>query len=214
MSLAMLRAEAAQGVETVVLTPHFYAHRDRPDAFLKRRQAAEDALRQAMASSSELPQIVMGAEVAYFRGMSETQELRKFCIGRSDYILVELPAPPWKEQVYRDLQGIMEQQRLFPIIAHIDRYLPLFGADRMMARLLRLPVMIQANAGFFTKRATARTARRLLEEGKIHLLGSDCHDRDRRPPNLGMAVESIRKSGKTEVLSRIAENQNEIFSQI
>jgi protein subunit release factor B len=33
-SIAMLRMEAEQGVHTVVLTPHFYRDRERPEHFL------------------------------------------------------------------------------------------------------------------------------------------------------------------------------------
>jgi len=40
MSLAMLEAERAQGVDTVVLTPHFYREREDAERFLQRREAA------------------------------------------------------------------------------------------------------------------------------------------------------------------------------
>ena len=36
-SLALLRMESAQGVGTVVLTPHFYRDREEPQHFLTRR---------------------------------------------------------------------------------------------------------------------------------------------------------------------------------
>lgn len=211
MSLQMLRMEAEQGIETVVLTPHFYAHRDTPDAFLARRQAAETALQEAMKKESGLPRIVVGAEVAYYRGMSESEELRRLCIGDTDYILIELPAPPWKEQVYAELQGIVEKQRLMPVIAHIDRYLPRFGADRIVERLMKHPMMIQANARFFTSRRSAKTAARMLRAEKIHLLGSDCHNLDGRAPDLGGAAAGIRQRCGTEFFDKIIQNGEEIL---
>ena len=45
-SLQMLRMERDQGVDTVVLTPHFYRDRERPEWFLARRRASAEALRQ------------------------------------------------------------------------------------------------------------------------------------------------------------------------
>ena len=47
-SIALLRAEAEQGVKRVVATPHFYSNRDTMEGFLERRHAAVEALRQAM----------------------------------------------------------------------------------------------------------------------------------------------------------------------
>ena len=213
MSLAMLQMEAEQGVDTVVLTPHFYAHRDTPDAFLERRKAAEDTLRQAAGALPQCPRMVVGAEVAYFRGMSESEELKKLCIDDTDYILIELPAPPWKDHVYAELRGIVEKQKLMPVIAHIDRYLPLFGANRVIERLTKLPLMLQANAHFFISRRTARTAMRLLAEEKIHLLGSDCHNLDSRAPNLKKAADYIEKCGGKRLISQIGQNQMEILGK-
>ena len=37
MSIAMLRAQRDQGVDTVVLSPHFYGDREDVDRFLRRR---------------------------------------------------------------------------------------------------------------------------------------------------------------------------------
>ena len=39
-SLAMLQMEKEQGIDTVVVTPHFYPQEDRPERFLKRRKEA------------------------------------------------------------------------------------------------------------------------------------------------------------------------------
>ncbi len=48
MSLAMLEAEMSQGVNTVVLTPHFYAHRRSIGHFLEKRQHALEKLQRAL----------------------------------------------------------------------------------------------------------------------------------------------------------------------
>ena len=41
-SLEMLRMERDQGVDAVVLTPHFYRDRERPEQFLARRRASAE----------------------------------------------------------------------------------------------------------------------------------------------------------------------------
>ena len=68
-SLAMLREEARQGVDTVVLTPHFYRDRERPEHFLARRARAADRLNSAIQAlpgeeRRAMPRLILGAEVA------------------------------------------------------------------------------------------------------------------------------------------------------
>jgi protein-tyrosine phosphatase len=67
-SLEMLHLAAAQGVDWMVATPHFYAWRDRMDDFLRRREEAFAALSSSL--SPELPRILIGAEAAFFPGIS------------------------------------------------------------------------------------------------------------------------------------------------
>ena len=65
-SIAMLQAEAAQGIRHVVATPHFYPHHDSPEHFLEKRREAEEALRREMKHHPGLPELSIGAEV-YFK---------------------------------------------------------------------------------------------------------------------------------------------------
>lgn len=211
MSLAMLRKEAAQGINYVVATPHFYAWHDSPERFLRRRADAEARLREAMADCEDLPDICLGAEVAYYAGMSGSKELRSLCIGDSRYIMVELPTPPWYDSIYEELRAIRDRQGLIPVLAHIDRYLEPFKTKRMMRKLEELPVLVQANASFFLQRSTARVSIRLLQEGRIHLLGSDCHNLTTRPPLLGKAVAEIERRLGEDAMAWIIEHQEMVL---
>ena len=211
MSLTMLKKEAEQGIHTVVATPHFYAWNDSPERFLARRDDAETRLRDAMVGENDMPELYMGAEVAFYPGMSGTDALQSLCIGKSKYILVELPGTPWYNSVYEELQAIWDRQGLIPVIAHVDRYLEPFRIERLMRKLEDLPVLIQANASFFLQKSTVRTAVRLLRSGRIHLLGSDCHNLSSRAPQLGHAVEEIHQRLGDGALGWILEHQQDIF---
>lgn len=211
MSLAMLKKEAEQGIGHVVATPHFYAWHDTPERFLARRAEAEDRLRKAMTGEEGLPELSMAAEVAFYPGMSGSDALSSLCIGKSKHILVELPGTPWYNGVYEELQAIWDRQGLIPVIAHVDRYLEPFRTERLMRWLEDLPVLIQANASFFLQRSTARTAIRFLRNGRIHLIGSDCHNLTTRAPQLGRAVEEIGRKLGDEALAWIVEHQQDIF---
>lgn len=200
-SLEMLRMEAAQGITHVVATPHFYPRYDHPEEYFARRQQAYEALKAQLEPGS--PQIVLGAEVHFFRGMSQSELLQRLCIGRTGHILVEMPAAPWPEEYYRELEAIAVQQGLTPIIAHLDRYIGPLRTHGIPQRLAQLPVLVQANGAFFCKAATAGLARKLLKEGRIHLLGSDCHDTTVRKPDLGPAMMRIGETLGRQALTNI-----------
>lgn len=211
MSLDMLRMQAEQGIRQVVATPHFYARRDDPTRFLARRAEAEARLRDAMGSQPGFPEITLGAEVHYFPGISHCDALRELTIGGKRCILIEMPPPPWSENMYRELEGIYTDQDLLPVIAHLDRYIRPLHTYGIPRRLAELPVLVQANGEFFLERRTQKLAMRLLREGRIHVLGSDCHNLTDRAPNLEAAVHEIRRCCQEEILGRIRDYERMIL---
>lgn len=212
-SIALLRMEAEQGIRHVIATPHFYAQYDSPNHFLEKRAEAEDRLRREMAQHPDLPQVSLGAEVYYFRGISESDFLRRLSMAGSRYVMIEMPQPPWTESMYRDLEGIWSKHDLVPIIAHVDRYIRPFKTYKIPERLEKLPVLVQANAGFFLDRSTASMALRMLKQDRIHLLGSDCHNMRSRKPNLGEVLRLIEKRLGGEALDRIRSYQDAVLGE-
>lgn len=192
-SLEMLRAEARQGIGTVVATPHFYANHDTPERFLRRRAAAWEMLQTAMALEAGLPEIILGAEVYYFSGISDSDQLYRLTTGQKRYIMLEMPIVPWTQNMYQEMENIYTKHGITPIIAHIDRYISPLRHRQILDRLEELPVLVQANSDFFLRPMTAPLALRMLKEKRIHLLGSDCHNCSTRKPELGRAIEKIEK---------------------
>lgn len=206
MSIAMLQMMAQQGITQVVATPHFYPSRDDPEHFLNRRNRSEEKLRCAMAKHTALPELIVGAEVYFFRGMSHSEALPLLTIGKKACIMIEMPHSAWEESAYRELQQVRSNFGLTPIVAHIDRYMRPMGSKRILGHLTQLPVMIQANAEFFLRKATAGMAVRMAKAGAIHLLGSDCHDLSSRKPNLGEALQVIESRVGENILQQIHRN--------
>lgn len=202
-SIALLQMEAEQGIRHVVATPHFYAQHDTPERFLKRRAEAEALLREEMARHKNLPKLSVGAEVYFFRGISDSGAIKELTIDSGKFLLVEMPHGTWTDSMYRELEGLYVRRGITPIIAHIDRYIGPFRTFGIPAKLEELPVLVQANGEFFTTRATAGMAIRMLKAEQIHLLGSDCHNVRSRKPNLDGAVELIRKRLGEDALERI-----------
>lgn len=211
-SLEMLAMEARQGITHVVATPHFYPRHDRPEEFLTRRNLAARTLKAAMEAHPGLPEITLGAEVYFFRGISDSDILPELTIGDKNCILIEMPPAPWPDSVYEELTRIWERRRIRPVVAHIDRYIAPLRTHGIPVRLEKLPVLVQANADFFLNPGTTRMAMKMLKADRIHLLGSDCHDPDTRKPNMGQAMKRIAEKLGPDALGRIRGYEHQIMN--
>lgn len=211
-SIAMLRLAAEQGIRQVVATPHFYANHDNPERFLTRRTRSEATLREAMSGRDDLPEVIIGAEVHFFRGISDSELLSQLTIVGKECILIEMPHSPWTENMYRELEAIHTKRGLTPIIAHVDRYISPLRTFGIPQRLEQLPVIVQANAEGFLRKSTARMVLRMLRENQIQLLGSDCHDMHSRKPNLGPALELIEKRLGQRTVDRVNQFGNAVLN--
>ena len=187
-TLSMLSAAYAQGVRTVVASPHFYADRETPEEFLLRRKRSVDALiAGGYSPENGYPALYLGAEVAFFSGMARSSSLHSLCIGGGKGILIEMPFERWTEGVISEVLAIREALGLRPIIAHIERYIK-YQKRGVLGRLIEGGVLIQSNAEYFIEKKTAKKALKLLLQGGIHLLGSDAHGLSERVPNLGEGI--------------------------
>ena len=212
-SLAMLRMEAEQGIGHVIATPHFYPQQDSPERFLQRREQAMARLQEMMTPGENLPKVTLGAEVYFYRGMSESDQLSRLTIEGKNCILIEMPLPPWTEDMYQELEAIWVRRGILPIVAHVDRYIRPFRTYGIPKRLAELPVLVQANAEFFLNKHTSGMALRMLKQDKIHLLGSDCHNLSTRRPDLGDALQLIRSKLGEAALQRIETYQRDVMDE-
>lgn len=210
-SAALIAILKAQNVPWVAATPHFYPHRDHLDRFLQRREKAAEELKAYLGEDGRTIPVILGAEVYYYPGMSDSEALKKLTYGESPYLLVEMPMSPWTDAMYRELGRIREKQGLIPVIAHVDRYISPLRQHGIPGRLEKLPVLVQANASFFLRQSTRSLALRMLKKGQIHLLGSDCHNVKYRAPRLAEAVEVIRRKLGKPALVTLAKNANDIY---
>lgn len=205
-SLAVLTAAAEQGVHHLVATPHYYAQESIED-FLCRRQEAESQLRACLPEDMHL---CVGAEVAWFNGISRCERLEALCIGKSRFLLLELPFAPWDSNLFRELRNLSHIRGVIPIVAHLERYLPLQTKDAVK-KLLGNDVLVQMNAEYFQRFVTALDARRLFAKGWVQLLGTDCHNMTTRPFNLGQAMKKMKTLGLEKQLTQAAALSMEIF---
>ncbi len=58
-SVEMLRIMRQQKVNGVFATPHFYADKESPESFLRRRQRSYDELKNAITPDMDVPKIML-----------------------------------------------------------------------------------------------------------------------------------------------------------
>lgn len=189
-SLQMLSALKEQGIDTVAATPHFYANDESVHDFIKRRQASFEALKSKV--SDGMPEIIPGAEVRYYEGISRLDALSSLCLQGTRLLLLEMPMRRWSDYNIRELIDISCSGKIIPVLAHVERYMR-FQQKGIFDVLLENDVLMQINASFVNGLLTKRKAVGLIERRKVLFIGSDCHNMSDRPPNIGKAYETIRK---------------------
>lgn len=199
-TMMMLRESAKQGVDMIAATPHFYAHRENPAQFLRRR---EESFARIASGEAGLPVILLGAEVAYFNGMSGCDELRDMRIGQSDLLLVEMPFSNWSGRIVDEVCSLKEQLGVIPVLAHVNRYIDKSLFPRYQEQFRQSGVLFQCNAEAFSSFLGGRRAIDMLKKQNIHFLGSDCHNMNSRPPKLGDAAQKISRRLGEQVLEEM-----------
>lgn len=206
-SLTMLRRSFLQGVDLMVSTSHFYAHEEYPRDFLARRNRSFRALHEAMAMMPEVyPQIILGAEVLYFPGISDAEDIGSLMIGASKSILIEPPMAPWSDEMLDEIAQLGRNLDCTPVIAHVDRFMQMLGDNTLMDRVRQRNMLVQVNAEYFLNPKTVKAAIRDLKHGNIQLIGSDCHNLHSRSPNLGLVWEQAKAFGAESEFKMLHQN--------
>ena len=201
-SVQMLKTLREQRVDMVVASSHFDVSRYSPRHFLEKRGYLFHQLKKAL--PSERPNILLGAEVLYFPGLSRVSALRELCVEGTNLLLLEMPFGSWKEYMVREVQELAHSGDFTVLLAHVERYRTRQNRP-FWDRLLEDGVLMQSNADFFLSAFTRGKALRMLESGYIHLLGTDCHNMTSRPPRMAEGRGVIRDRLGKHVLREIDE---------
>ena len=207
MTQTLLRMMQEQGVEAVFATPHFYAHKDTPAEFLRRREAAVARMYPVEGG----PEVLLGAEVAYFDGMSRVRELEALQLGNSGLLLVEMPFGAWSQRMIRELCELPIQLGLTPVLAHVERYRRRDQLPKFQQLLMAQGICFQCNAEAFLSVWERNWALGMLRRGAVQFLGSDAHNLTTRAPKLAQAAAVIIKKLGADALDVITNEAKELL---
>lgn len=189
MSLEMLRSEKSQGVNTVILTPHFYSDQNNPEIFLRRREQCWEKLRSEL--DSGMPELILGAEVQYFEGINRVEEIRSLCIADTDILLLEMPFHKWDTRTVDAVLDLQDSGNVQVVLAHIDRYLGPQSPDAW-EEFRRFGISMQVNTEFFEGFFRKRKAVAMLAANEVQFIGTDCHNLSSRKPEWKHVPEKAR----------------------
>ena len=206
-SIAMINMLLEQGVDTVIATPHFSANSEPVDSFIKRRNEAKEKIKNETSIN-----ILLGAEVKFYPGISKMTGLEKLCIEGTNLLMIEMPMAKWTEYTVRELVELSSSAGVRLVLAHIERYISFQNSD-VWNRLYEAGTLMQVNASYFIEFFSRRKAISLLNDGNIHLIGSDCHNTKHRPPKMAEAFEFIEKKLGSEIISRLDEYWNSLLAK-
>jgi len=188
-SLAFCRIAVEDGVSTVVCTPHmregFYLN---PAETIR---ASVDALRREIEAAGIPLELLPGCEVHIAPGLPEAiasgQVMTYNDGGR--YLLLELPYRQYPVKV-EDLVFSLKLAGVTTVLAHPER-IRFFQDDLgRVETLVRMGCLGQLTSSSLTGTFGSRVrdlSEEMIHRGLVHVLGSDAHDTEYRPPRLAAA---------------------------
>ncbi len=213
MSIEMLRRMKEQGTGTVCCTSHYYASQYSPQHFLKMRGSAFEHLLKKLPEELKDMALLPGAEVLYFPGMSEAEELESLCIEGTDLFLLEMPFRKWSEREINEVFMLLRSERFKIILAHTERYFYYQKDPRLFKELQSEGMTLQSNSGFFLNWRTKGKALKLFDDGFVDIISTDAHNTEDRAPNMGAALDLIGRRRGKEAAEALVKGGDDLLSR-
>lgn len=211
ISVALLDLEKTQGVNSVVLTPHFKIDKMSYEDFLTARGNSFVQLKDAVGYNGSDFNIKLGAEV-FFSVSLLSLDLEPLCYQDTDYILIELPVTAKPYGLLQVLNDIINRGYI-PIIAHVERY-PYFAEDpTLLYELVMMGCLTHINAETIIKKNNLhKIVMKYFKWQLIHFICSDCHSVKNRPPNLKEAYKILEDSVGKQYTDWLIKNSMDVFN--
>lgn len=211
-SLKLINMLVNDGVMNISLTPHFYTNQESLEDFLVKRNNAFEELKNNIPKNVSL---CLGAEVYVTQFLFNNLDLSPICYGASKYILSEFPYHMYFDSDSADLLfRIKDNYGLIPVIPHVERYENLFSDEKTLEELVKSGIVIQTNVSSFTGFLQKRRLIKYINNGLIHILGTDSHSVNHGNPEEYIKTCKLiqEKCGKRK-LEKLQENAAIIFNK-
>ena len=195
-AVALCRAAAAEGTTVLVATPHVLR-----DPWLNDDPAVRDRLILRLNALLEgKPSVLAGCEYFFSRDAVELVERGQWGpltgLNRTPYLLLEFGSgaiPAGTEAIFHELSLL----GVTPVIAHPERNRIFAAAPTRLEELIVRGAVVQITAGSvlgdFGIDCLA-ACEEFFRRGLVHLIASDAHSTEHRPPRLAAARRYVRRS--------------------
>jgi protein-tyrosine phosphatase len=205
-SLELVRMAAAEGIETIVATPHVLRGRWNTTSTDTLRGLV-DTLRSKI---GDRPEVMLGSECFFNHDVAGALRAGTVIpLAGSSYVLIEFAShsiPPLVDQALYQLQ----LDGWTPVIAHPERNAVFQSRPELLMSLIRHGAKTQVTASSFTGAfgsKAEKAARNWLRQEMIHFVATDAHNIKRRPPALMAGVRVITEiAGERVMRSLTVEN--------
>jgi protein-tyrosine phosphatase len=199
-ALEMARLAVADGITTMVATPHLFRRKsvdfgdlNHPDKIRQAVALFNERLAEEQIELTVLP----GCEVPLFIDIIKFFDDQKILTlnDTERYICLEMPdtvIPPATENIVFELNS----RGITPIITHPERNLVFYEMPDKLRRFVSLGCLAQITARSLIRGfgwGIARFTKKLVREGLIHLMATDAHNTAKRPPVMGDALKKLTK---------------------
>ncbi len=213
-SIEMLKAAKAQGIDAMILTPHY-----RHGMFAY----PNDKIKENFTALQEHANMIgiklyLGTEHHVNSMILEyIQTGRVHTLAGTQYVLAEYKHDTEFEYIAKSVRDLLRNGYI-PIIAHVERYMCMYEDLDRVDWLRDVGAMIQVNAnailgmeGFKAKGFT----KKLLKYGYVDFVASDSHDLKKRANNLGKCRDYLYKKYDERYVDKLIErNAMEILQTI
>ena len=198
-SRALLEEAYAQGVRTIVSTSH-----RRKGMF----ETPEDKIATNFKAVQDIAQdiapdlrILYGAEIYYTSDILDKLENNLIPkLNGTRYALIEFSMNTPYREIHNALTNIL-MMGVTPVVAHIERYHALENDEKRVKELINMGCYTQVNSSSILKpklfgdtyKFMKKRARYFLERDLVHIVASDMHNLDSRPPYMKEAYEIVSK---------------------
>jgi len=198
-SKALLREAYNQGVRMIVSTSHRRKGMfETPEEDILRNFKVVKELAKEVAPDLT---ILYGAEIYYSSdalNKLENQQIPQ--LNGTRYALIEFSM----NTPYRDIHNALTNVLMLgitPVIAHIERYAALENNEKRVRDLINMGCYTQINSSSILKpklfgdtyKFMKKRARYFLDRDLVHIVASDMHNLDGRPPYMKEAYEIVRE---------------------
>lgn len=207
-SIAMLKNAKAQGINAMILTPHY-----RHGMFSYPKEAIAENFSKLCTYGADIGvDLYLGTEHHVNSMMIEYIEKGR-CRTMADtyYVLAEYKSDTEFHFIKNSVQDLLFHGYI-PIIAHVERYMCMHKSLANIELLRELGAMIQINADAVLGLNGGRIKRfvkKLLKKQYVDFVASDSHGMQQRVNNMGKCAEYLYKKYDEDYVDEILEGNAE-----